>query len=104
MPDTFAITLYFFTIILILTIYTIERIFPRSNNRTRSGIDYITGKPYIQQDNEQRPEVSKKQINKIIADYEAVGIRFTESEIKHITTLSTISEICTYIDNNIVNK
>ena len=104
MTDTFAITLYFFTIFLILTIYTIERIFPRQNNRTRSGIDYITGKPYIQQDNEQRPEVSKKQINKIISDYEAVGIRFTESEIKHITSLSTILEICTYIDNNIVNK
>ena len=104
MTDTFAITLYFFTIFLILTIYTIERIFPRPNNRTRSGIDYITGKPYIQQDNEQKPEVSKKQINKIISDYEAVGIRFTESEINHITALPTISEICTYIDNNIVNK
>ena len=104
MTDTFAITLYFFTIVLTLTIYTIERIFTRSNNRTRSGIEYITGKPYIQQDNEQKPEVSKRQINKNISDYEAVGIRFTESEIKHITTLSTISEICTYIDNNIVNK
>ena len=104
MSDTFAITLYFFTIFLILTIYTIERIFPRANNRTRSGIDYITGRPYIQQDNEQKSEVSKKQINKIISDYEAVGIRFTESEIKHITSLPTISEICNYIDNNIVNK
>ena len=104
MIDTFAITLYFFTIVLILSIYTIERIFPRSNNRTRSGIDYISGKPYIQQDNEQKPEVTSKQINKIIADYEAVGIRFTQSQIHHITSLSTITDICSYIDNNIVNK
>lgn len=104
MTDDYALSLFFFTIVLILSIYAIERIFPRSNNRTRSGIDYITGKPYIQQDNEQKQEVPKKQINKIISDYEAVGIRFTDSEIKHITALPTISEICTYIDNNIVNK
>ena len=108
MTDTFAITIYFFTIFLIISIYTIEKLFPTRNSKTRSGIDLYTQKPYIHsQTPEPEPEpphITAKQLSTIIQNHESYGITFSTRNIAELAKLKTIDEVNTYIDKNVFGK
>ena len=108
MTDTFALSLYFFTITLIITIYTIEKLFPSRSNKTLSGIDLYTQKPYIHQPtNEPEPEpphITEKQLSTIIQNHESYGITFSTRNISELTKLKTIDEVNAYITKNVIGK
>ena len=108
MTDTFAITLYFFTIFLIITIYTIEKLFPTRNTKTRSGIDLYTQKPYIHVPSpEPEPDpqqITTKQLSTIIQNHESYGITFSTRNITELAKLNTIAEVNAYIDKNVIGK
>ena len=110
MTDTFALSLYFFTITIIITIYTIEKLFPTRNSKTRSGIDLYTQKPYIHSPTpEPEPEpdtqqITSKQLSTIIQNHESYGITFSTRNITELTKLKTIDEVNNYIDQNVIGK
>ena len=108
MNDTFAITLYFFTIVLILTIYSIEKLFPTRNTKTRSGIDLYTQKPYIHSPTpEPEPDpqqITTKQLSTIIQNHESYGITFSTRNIAELAKLKTIDEVNAYITKNVIGK
>ena len=110
MDDTFALSLYFFTITIIITIYTIEKLFPTRNSKTRSGIDLYTQKPYIHsptpepEPEPEPPHITAKQLSNIIQNHESYGITFSTRNITELAKLKTIAEVNAYITKNVIGK
>lgn len=113
MTDTFALSLFFFTITIILTIYAIEKIFPSRNTKTRTGVDAYTQKPFIHQYSDPDPEpkptpepehINPKLVTSIVASYEKYGVHITPSDIDYLHTLQTPNDVHRFIDINYISR